>query len=121
MNEAKELRKVFAKNLKYWANIKGKTKSGLAKDLKLPDSTVSDWFNEKNYPRIETLQKLADYFGIKKSDLIEGNADIIKIKEEVRTLYFDLKILENKLIELRNIDNIDVIQYKIKELLGEKE
>lgn len=64
-------KKIFAKNLNYWMNNLNKTQTDLMNDLELSSSTVSDWCNAKKYPRMGTVQMLADYFGILKSDLIE--------------------------------------------------
>lgn len=33
--------------------------------------TFNEWLKAKKYPRIDKIEKLADYFGILKSDLIE--------------------------------------------------
>lgn len=62
---------IFAKNLNYWMNNRNKTQMDLMNDLELSSSTVSDWCNAKKYPRMGTVQMLADYLGIKKSDLVE--------------------------------------------------
>ena len=34
-------------------------------------STFNDWANGRKYPRIDNIEFLANFFGIKKSDLIE--------------------------------------------------
>lgn len=65
-------KEIFAKNLNYWMNNRNKTQMDLMNDLDLSSSTVSDWCNAKKYPRMGTVQMLADYLGILKSDLIEG-------------------------------------------------
>lgn len=62
---------IFAKNLQYWLKQKSKTQMDLMNDLNLSSSTVSDWCNAKKYPRMGTVQMLADYLEIQKSDLIE--------------------------------------------------
>lgn len=64
-------KEIFAKNLNYWMNNRGKTQMDLMNDLVLSSSTVSDWCNAKKYPRMGTVQMLADYLEILKSDLIE--------------------------------------------------
>ena len=38
---------------------------------KIPYTTLSDWLNAKKYPRIDSIELLANYFNIQKSDLIE--------------------------------------------------
>ncbi|TVV13720.1 helix-turn-helix transcriptional regulator [Lactobacillus jensenii] len=34
-------------------------------------TTVLDWVNAKTYPRIDKIDKMANFFGIEKSDLVE--------------------------------------------------
>jgi transcriptional regulator with XRE-family HTH domain len=37
--------------------------------LGISASTVSDWVNGKKYPRVDAMQRLADFLGIRISDL----------------------------------------------------
>ena len=37
-------------------------------------STVLDWLNAKTYPRIDKIEKMANYFGVEKSDLVEAKS-----------------------------------------------
>lgn len=62
---------VFARNLNKYLNISGKTQISLANDLGYSKAIVSEWFSGKKFPRIDALQKLADYFDVLKTDLIE--------------------------------------------------
>ena len=64
-------KQVFAKNLKYFMNLCGKTQTDICRDLNLKISTFSDWVNANSYPRIDKVELLANYFRIQKSDLIE--------------------------------------------------
>ena len=64
-------KETLAKNLRYYMERTGKTQTELANVAGVSNPTFSDWINAKKYPRIDKIQKLADYFGIKKSDLIE--------------------------------------------------
>ena len=43
----------------------------ICKALDFKYSTFTDWYNGKKYPRIDKIEKLASFFGILKSDLIE--------------------------------------------------
>lgn len=61
----------FATNLKRYMALKEKSRNDLAKDLGISYYTVTDWVNGKKYPRMDKVEKLANYFGILKSDLIE--------------------------------------------------
>ena len=61
----------FATNLKRYMALKEKSRKDLATDLGISYYTVTDWVNGKKYPRMDKVEKLAKYFGILKSDLIE--------------------------------------------------
>lgn len=64
-------KETMAKNLKYYMEKTGKTQKELAAVAGVSEPTFSYWINGIKYPRIDKVQKLADYFGILKSDLIE--------------------------------------------------
>lgn len=68
-------KEIFAKNLQYYMDINKKTRNDVCRDLEIPYSTFTDWCNANIYPRIDKIQLLANYFGIQKSDLVEGKAD----------------------------------------------
>ena len=70
-----EYRTTFSKNLKYYMELFNKTQSDLVNDLKLSQSTVSNWCTGTKLPRMNKIQMLADYFGVDKSDLL-NNKDI---------------------------------------------
>ena len=77
MSEEK-LRKVFAQNLKKQLALHDKQPVDLVNDLNIPFSTVSNWINATKFPRMGKIELLAEYFGIKKSDLTEeddGNSN----------------------------------------------
>jgi len=62
---------IFAKNLQRQMDLHGKTRRDVCQALGFNYYTYSDWVNGKKYPRMDKVEKLADYFGILKSDLIE--------------------------------------------------
>lgn len=62
---------IFSKNLQKYIQLSGKTRSEICQDLKFSYSTFSEWVNGAKYPRIDKIEMLANYFDIKKSDLIE--------------------------------------------------
>lgn len=63
---------ILSKNLKKYIALSGKDRRELAEIWGFPYSTVSEWVNGRKYPRIDRIEIMADYFGILKSDLIEG-------------------------------------------------
>lgn len=66
-----ENKNVFAENLQYYMNEKGVTRRDISEALDISYFTVTSWVNGKKYPRMDKVERLADYFGILKSDLIE--------------------------------------------------
>ena len=65
-------KEIFAKNLKYYMELNNKDRNDICKDLNLPYTTFAEWYNGKIYPRIDKIEMIANYFNIKKSDLIEN-------------------------------------------------
>lgn len=72
---------IFATNLKYQMALHGKSRRDLCEDLGFNYYTVTDWVNGKKYPRMDKVEKLANYFGILKSDLIEEKSVQDRIEE----------------------------------------
>lgn len=62
---------IFAANLKRYMEINNKTRREVSEALGVSYYTFTDWVNGKKYPRMDKVEKLAAYFGILKSDLIE--------------------------------------------------
>lgn len=84
-------KEVFAKNLSYYIGRSGKTQKELSEIWGIPTSTVNCWVCAKRFPRIDTVERLADFFGVPKSALIEEKTD---------TEGADLSIAKRKLIDL---------------------
>lgn len=80
---SQEQKNIFAQNLNRLLSENGKTQADLVSHFGITASTVSDWCNAKKFPRVDKVQQLADYFGVKKSDLIEEN---LASKDEQRIL-----------------------------------
>ena len=68
-------KEVFAKNLRYYMENRGKNQKELAEIVGVSAPTMNDWLKAKKYPRIDKIEILAKYFGILKSDLIEEKTD----------------------------------------------
>lgn len=64
-------KQVFSQNLRMYMAESGKTQKDLADIIGVTAPTFNEWVSGKKFPRIDKIQKLADYFGILKSDLIE--------------------------------------------------
>jgi len=57
-------REIFTKRLVMLMERRGITQADIARELGVATGTVSMWFNGARYPRIDTMQRLADYLGV---------------------------------------------------------
>lgn len=86
----------FAKNLQYQMDMHGKTRQDVCDALGIAYPTISDWLTARKYPRIGSVEKLANYFGCLKSDLIEEQT------EEMRAQKKDNKVIADLAIRMQN-------------------
>lgn len=84
---------IFAKNLQHYMTINNKSRAEVALAIGVSYYTFTSWVTGKKYPRMDKVEMLADYFCIKKSDLIER-----KITEETKK---DNEVLANIIVKLR--------------------
>lgn len=71
MDNSDKLKRVFSKNLKRQLEKKGLNQTDMARELNIPETTVSNWMKASTYPRHDKIQLMADYFNIRRSDLTE--------------------------------------------------
>lgn len=100
-------KEVLSKNLKKYMNKSGKDRTTVAEDLGFPYSTLTDWINGKKYPRINNIEKLADYFEVSKSDLIEDFEEIKKDNDRLSTLIVKLRMNKELLDVVEKLISLD--------------
>ena len=84
-------------NIKKFMTINNVDRMKMSKDLKVKYSTLSDWINEKTYPRIDKIELMANYFHVTKADLIEEHLTASKdIKSSQSVDYGYERIPANK-------------------------
>ena len=66
-----DTKNVFSRNLKYQMELNNKSRQEVSTALGISYFTITSWVNGSKYPRMDKVEKLAQYFGCKKSDLIE--------------------------------------------------
>ena len=98
---------ILSKNLKKYIAKSGKDRRKIAEDLNLSYSTLTDWVNGNKYPRIDNIEKLADYFGISKSDLIEDFEAIKKDNEKLATIIVKLRTNKELLDVVEKLLSLD--------------
>lgn len=70
-----ENKNIFASNLQKYMDLNNVSRKDLSDALGVSYYTITSWVNGSKYPRMDKVEMLADYFGILKSDLIEGKQE----------------------------------------------
>lgn len=102
---------VMANNIKKYMRKSGKTQKELCSILGFKESTFSDWVTGKKYPRIDKIEKMANYFGVSKADLVEENAvearsillssDEVEVIKKYRQLEPDDKEVVDAILDIK--------------------
>ncbi len=66
-----EQRRIFSKNLNKYLSLYNKTQKEVADAINVSPQTFNTWCQGIALPRMGKVQRLADYFGIGKTDLID--------------------------------------------------
>ena len=82
MNEKERERKIFSDNLKFYMDKYKVNGITLASYMHVSSATISDWTNGKKMPRMDKITSLANYFRIKKSDLLEEHSETYYLNPE---------------------------------------
>ena len=69
----------MAQNLRRLMDERNITAKEFSRVMGYPYTTLLSWLKADNYPRIDRIEEMAKYFGVKKSDLIEE-----RITEEMK-------------------------------------
>lgn len=104
-------KEVFAKNLRKYMESKGITQKELAEKIGVSAPTMNDWLQSKKYPRIDKIEKLANYFGILKSDLIEEKSEehfeVQKNNNVITDIIIRLRTDSDFLSLVESLNNLD--------------
>ncbi len=103
---------IFASNLKRYMDIKKKSRREVSEAIGVSYYTFTDWVNGKKYPRMDKVEKLAAYFGILKSDLIEEK-NIQNSPKEMAELHFEMIMDEDLTDIFRDLQFLDARERKI--------
>ena len=68
-------REIFKKNLNYFLSTTGKMQKDLADFVGAKTTTVSGWTRGISYPRADSMEKIALFFGVPTSRLISNTDD----------------------------------------------
>ena len=110
-----EQAKVFAQNLSHYVNACGKLQKDIAKELEIPQQTFNGWCNGVSIPSMGKIQKLADYFHIGKTDLLDSKGyQTFSFNDEEKTVIECYRDLDDSQKEM--VKRMIAYYEKIKEL-----
>lgn len=101
-----ENKEIISYNLNYYMSSNGKSRKDVADAIGVSYFTLTDWVRGKTIPRMDKLEKLAQYFNIKISDLVEKKSiennpvematihAAILLDEEYVNMYESFKLLD---------------------------
>jgi len=70
-----EQKRIFSKNLNKYLSLFNKTQKEVADAIDVSPQTFNTWCQGIALPRMGKVQRLADYFGVGKTDLIDEKSD----------------------------------------------
>lgn len=99
-----EQKHIFSKNLNYYINCCGKQQKEVAKDLGISPTTFNTWCVGKIIPSMGKIQRIADYFKIGKSDLLEDHSIEHDPELDFQIMYNkDIQDISKKYLKLNDI------------------
>ena len=97
-----ENKEVMARNIKRLMEGKQVKAMDVCRALDIKQPTFSDWINAKTYPRIDKIEKMARYFGVSQSDLVEARP----------VTYHDAALIDRAMTYYKKIQSLSPEQKK---------
>ena len=116
----RQQKEIFTRNLNRFVEESGKTQLEIANAIGVSAQTFNSWCRGVAIPRMDKIQKLSDFFGVKKSDLIDepsdaDNASTLLTADERRLLnYYHMLNPIGKSEALKRIEELSQIERYIK-------
>ena len=98
---------MFSNNLKKYIAKSGKDRNEIARELEVSYSTLTDWVNGNKYPRINNIERIATYFKVSISDLVEDFEDIKKDNDAITTIIVKLRTNKELLDVVEKLLSLD--------------
>lgn len=89
-------RETFVENLRALMERRNMSQSQLAVLIDKPISTVHEWYVGRRYPRVDCMQKLADIFGIRMSELIGQKTNPVLVDASFRN--FEVSLTDEEML-----------------------
>ena len=109
---------MFGEKLKELRKGKNITQTEFAAEMQVTKGAVGMWETNKRTPDIDTLKRIAQYFGISVDELLEnGNADSKAANSDMPAIYFS--IAQNAQKAQLTEHDVDVINKLIASMIEE--
>lgn len=104
--DSDNLKRIVGENINYYLEINNISKREMALKLGVASSTLCDWTNGKKYPRMKYIEKMAEYFNVPKSALIEDRKNA-PVTERDRSIEMAMNLFK----QLTPEEKLDIICY----------
>lgn len=110
MTDSKQ-KQILSRNLRMLLEERGISQRELARAIHEKPTTINSWYIGKSLPRMDRLAKIADFFHVKYTDLIDEPIDLNKDIEDESKLLRNYRILnksgkELAQLQLKNLTEI---------------
>lgn len=102
MDEIEKIKETFAKKLNHYMEMHQLNQVDISKIAGVSQQSVSNWLSKKLLPRMGVIEKLANHFGISKTDLLEENNQ----EEEMQAFYSKATPQQKANMQKRTLDNV---------------
>lgn len=124
--ETKEQHKIIASNIKKYLKENKMTQKELAEAVGVTPSTISDYMNLRSKPSHGVIQRMANHFGVGKSDIDSTYKDMATPNKNILSIYNKLNKTNQtkvynfaeKTLEEQNSNVIDLREYKDVDILS---
>jgi transcriptional regulator with XRE-family HTH domain len=101
---------VLTKNLQKYLGLNNATQKDVANAIGVSTGTFNDWVKGRAVPRMDKIQKLADYFDIEVSDLLEEHSLETKRyrQKEMNAIVEDLELNPELIALLRSVQQLTI-------------
>jgi repressor LexA len=81
MNNKENINKTIAQNITFFLDRRGKTQQELADFVGVSQAAISNWSQGIKLPRMDKIDKICEFFKIKRSDLLHPQDSVLGISE----------------------------------------
>lgn len=105
----------FSTNLKIYLSRANTSATQMSEDLGIPKQTISNWSIGRSYPKIDTLNRIAEYLGCTISDLLEtpNTSKQVESGRILSSIYSDERLMDcmTKIVSMNDSEREQVFKF----------